>query len=194
MATCFLALLGAVLLFVDPSWTALTWHEFPSEKFFLNLLTYQLDHAHFWHFWGNWTFMAVPALYLEHRIGWKKFLGFYFAAGVMSALVFWMSDQGSLGMIGSSGSAFGVFAGACLAFNNRPWKALAGFLWLGIALCVEFLAAVHANPVTNIAYWGHLGGAAAGAVLAYYLVPFRGFEKPYKGLRRRRRRRSKGRG
>ena len=170
MVIAIFALVSLCLLFVDPNLTALTWSDFPNPKFFVNLLTYQLDHANLPHFVGNYAFMAPYAVYLESKIGRRDFVVFYFIVGIMSAVVFWLSGATAVGLIGSSGSAFGVFTAACLAFNDKEWKRWAGFSWIGIVLGLQFVYAT-GSFFSNVAYWGHLGGAAAGAVLAYYFVP-----------------------
>jgi membrane associated rhomboid family serine protease len=187
VAIILLAVVSACLLLVNPSYTAIHFSEFPTLKFFLNFFTYQIDHANLQHLLGNFTFMAPYGIYLERKIGVKNFLAFFFVTGIMAAVVFWVSNPNAYGLVGSSGSAFGVFTAACLAFNRKPWQCWAGFFWIGIILGVQLFYAFNPGIFNNTAYWGHLGGAAAGAVLAFYFVPRGGASKRSERGRRRRR-------
>ena len=171
MVTALLAATSFALLFVSPHLTALTWSDFPSWKFLLNVFTYQLDHGNLQHFVFNYMFMVPYALFLEKRVGKLNFLFFYFLAGAVSAAVFRLSGAPSVGMIGSSGAAFGVFAGACLAFGTNFWRYWAGLAWLTLVVGLQFFYALNPPLFSNTAYWGHLGGAAAGVLLAYYFAP-----------------------
>lgn len=173
MIVALLAAVSAALLFVDPNITAVHFDTFPNWNFWVALLTYQLDHANLQHFVGNYMFMAPYGIYLERKLGRLNFLLFFLICGVMSAVIFWASTPHSVGMIGSSGSAFGVFTAACLAYNEKAWQRWAGFIWIGVVLGLQLMYAFNPDPWNMVAYWGHLGGAAAGAVLAYYFIPYR---------------------
>lgn len=173
MMVFLLMMIGFGLLAVPLDLIALNFAEFGTLKFMINLFTHQLGHAGLMHLLGNYMFMIPYAVYLESRLGPKQFLCFYFLCGFLAAFSQVLGSHSSA-MIGSSGAAFGVFAGACALFDRSLWQRVVGFLLLGLALMIQFVLATDiASLFSGVAYWAHFGGGTAGLALVHFFV------KPY---------------
>lgn len=127
------------------------------------LVTAMFLHGSFMHLlfnsWALWLFGAA----LERRFGTPSFLGLYFAAGVAGSAAYQLT--GSSFAVGASGAIFGLF-GALLAATYRQRHTPAGraafgqlAMLLAINLALPFI-------VPGIAWQAHLGGLAAGMMVA----------------------------
>lgn len=173
MMVFILMAIGFALLPVPLDLIALNFAEIGSWKFVLNLFTHQLGHGGLMHLLGNYMFMIPYAIYLESRLGRWNFLAFYFVCGFLAAFSQVLGAHSSA-MIGSSGAAFGVFAGACALFDRSLWQRVVGFLLLGLALMIQFALATSLEALfSGIAYWAHFGGGTAGLAMVHFFV------KPY---------------
>jgi len=142
------------------------------------LITYMFFHADFFHLAGNMLFLWVFGDNVEDAMGHVKFLFFYLACGVIAALFHsWMLPHSELPLIGASGAVAGVIAAYLmlhphvgvwvLAFKVIPLRITAGIvLGLWIALQVVMIAIGDVGPT---AWWAHIGGFFAGAVLIVFL-------------------------
>lgn len=142
------------------------------------LLTYMFFHADIFHLVGNMLFLWVFGDNVEDAMGHVRFLFFYLACGVFAALFHaWMLPDSELPLIGASGAVAGVIAAYLmlhphvgvwvLAFKIIPLRisaALALGLW--IALQVVMIAVADVGPT---AWWAHIGGLIAGAVLILFM-------------------------
>jgi membrane associated rhomboid family serine protease len=168
------ALLGGGSLFgADPSVSAVG----PATES-VTLLTYMFLHADIFHLLGNMLFLWVFGDNVEDAMGHVKFLFFYLACGVFAGLFHsWMVPDSTLPLIGASGAVAGVIAAYLmlhprvgvwvLAFKVIPLRisaALALGLW--IALQIVMVATANVGPT---AWWAHIGGLIAGAVLVVFL-------------------------
>lgn len=142
------------------------------------LLTYMFFHADIFHLFGNMLFLWVFGDNVEDAMGHVKFLFFYLACGVFAALFHsWMLPDSELPLIGASGAVAGVIAAYLmlhphvgvwvLAFKIIPLRITAGLaLGIWIAFQVVMVAVADAGPT---AWWAHIGGLIAGAVLVVVL-------------------------
>jgi membrane associated rhomboid family serine protease len=142
------------------------------------LFTYMFFHADIFHLLGNMLFLWVFGDNVEDAMGHAKFLFFYLACGVFAGLFHaWMLPDSDLPLIGASGAVAGVIAAYLmlhprvgvwvLAFKVIPLRISAGLvLGLWIALQVAMIAMSDAGPT---AWWAHIGGLLAGAVLILVL-------------------------
>jgi membrane associated rhomboid family serine protease len=163
-------IISFLLLFVPLQFTALFTGDIGTLKFLINLITHQLAHGNFMHLFGNYLFMIPYALFLENKIGRKRFLAIYLLTGVAAAAT-QILGAGSPAMVGSSGAAFGIFAAACCMFDETKMQRLAGFIMLGLGLGVQFMLATSIAAIfSNVAYWAHFGGGIAGAALIHFFV------------------------
>jgi membrane associated rhomboid family serine protease len=142
------------------------------------LLTYMFFHADVFHLVGNMLFLWVFGDNVEDAMGHLRFLVFYLACGVFAALFHaWMLPDSDLPLIGASGAVAGVIAAYLmlhprvgvwvLAFKVIPLRITAGLaLGIWIALQVVMVAMPDMGPV---AWWAHIGGLIAGAVLILFM-------------------------
>lgn len=142
------------------------------------LITYMFLHADVFHLVGNMLFLWVFGDNVEDAMGHVRFLVFYLACGVFAALVHSaMVPDSTLPLIGASGAVAGVIAAYLmlhprvsvwvLAFKVFPLRITAGLaLGLWIALQVVMIALDTVGPT---AWWAHIGGLVAGAVLIVFM-------------------------
>ncbi len=142
------------------------------------LLTYMFFHADVFHLVGNMLFLWVFGDNVEDAMGHLRFLVFYLACGVFAALFHaWMLPDSDLPLIGASGAVAGVIAAYLmlhprvgvwvLAFKVIPLRITAGLaLGIWIALQIVMVAMPDMGPV---AWWAHIGGLIAGAVLILFM-------------------------
>ncbi|MGB6536612.1 MAG: rhomboid family intramembrane serine protease [Xanthobacteraceae bacterium] len=145
----------------------------------LTLITYQFLHADFWHVFGNMIFLFVFGDDIEELIGHWRFLVFYLACGVGAGLMFVASAPGAeTELIGASGAVAGVIsaylmyrpcAKVTVVLGLIPLRVRAFWVIGGWALWQVAEAATRAQD--GIAYWAHVGGFAAGAVLFLLMRP-----------------------
>ena len=143
-----------------------------------SLFTYMFLHADIVHLVGNMLFLWVFGDNVEDAMGHMRFLFFYLACGVFAGLFHsWMMPDSDMPLVGSSGAIAGVIAAYLmlhprvgvwvLAFKFIPLRITAGLvLGLWIALQVAMIA-LHVQGST--AWWAHIGGLIAGAVLVVVL-------------------------
>jgi membrane associated rhomboid family serine protease len=143
----------------------------------LTLITYMFLHAGWMHLIGNMLFLWVFGDNIEDAMGHVRFLAFYFlcgaAGGIAHALANPMSEAP---LIGASAAVAGTLAAYLilhpkvklwvLVLGRIPLKLSAAWA-IGAWIVFQFVNLFFAlDPGT--AYWAHIGGFAAGAVL----IPF----------------------
>jgi membrane associated rhomboid family serine protease len=131
----------------------------------LGLLPHMVAHANWPHLLGNFSFGLPFMLYLEHRLGSKRYAMFYVLCGLGAAALMMAMEGIEVGMIGSSGAIMGVAVGACLSFgDNKPLHAL-GCL-MAMLLIIPQLAMAPLEMLLGIAVYGHIGGALTAMLLS----------------------------
>ena len=142
------------------------------------LLSYMFLHGDILHLLSNMLFLWVFGDNIEDALGHIKFLLFYLACGIFAALVHaWMIPASNLPLIGASGAVAGVIAAYLmlhplvrvwvLAFRIIPLRISAAWVlgvWVATQLVMVFL-----NQPDQVAWWAHIGGMVAGAVLVVFL-------------------------
>lgn len=153
-------------------------HELPP---WLTLITYMFFHGDVFHVGTNMLFLWVFGDNVEDAMGHLRFLGFYLACGVFAGLAHaTMQPASAVPLIGASGAVAGVIAAYImlyprvmvwiLAFRIIPLHVSAGFAigaWILTQLVMVILP--QSGPVLPIAWWAHIGGLAAGALLVVIL-------------------------
>ncbi|MCB1480777.1 MAG: rhomboid family intramembrane serine protease [Rhodobiaceae bacterium] len=140
----------------------------------VTLFTYQFLHGSWMHLISNMLFLWVFGDNVEDALGHLRFLAFYLlcgAAGGYAHLLIVPQSQSPL--IGASGAVAGVI-GAYLILHPRVrvWILLLGRLPLRIPalyvlggwIVMQFASIAFALD-EQVAWWAHIGGAAAGAIL-----------------------------
>ncbi|MDR7523127.1 MAG: rhomboid family intramembrane serine protease [Armatimonadota bacterium] len=152
----------------------------------LGLITSMFLHGNWVHLGGNMLYLWVFGDNVEDAMGHGSFLVFYLAAGVLAALAHVATQPTStVPLIGASGAIAGVlgaylvlyprarilslvFFGIFIRFVELPAALVLG-LWFLLQLA-EGLWALGAPAVTMVAWWAHVGGFIAGAVLVPIFV------------------------
>lgn len=142
------------------------------------LLTYMFLHGDIIHLASNMLFLWVFGDNVEDAMGHVKYLVFYIACGVAGALAhIFMLPASALPLIGASGAVAGVIAAYLilhprvlvwvLVFRFIPLKISAAWV-LGAWVATQLLMVV-LNQANQVAWWAHIGGLAAGAVLIVFM-------------------------
>lgn len=142
----------------------------------LTLLTYMFLHGGVMHLVGNMLFLWVFGDNVEDSMGHRRFLAFYAICGVAAALTQTALDPGATApMIGASGAVSGVLGGYLLLHPRA--RILVPIIvipvWLPAYLLIVFwfvfqLAAAFGGGEAGVAWWAHIGGFVAGAVLTVF--------------------------
>ena len=163
---------------------------FPPTPLFegLTLISYMFLHADWMHLIGNMAFLYVFADNVEDAMGHWRFLFFYLACGVAAggahAL---MSDSSAAPLIGASGAVAGVL-GAYLVLYPRARVWVLIFLripvripayWaLGGWIVWQLFQVYLSDEQSNVAWWAHIGGFAAGLLLVFIMRTHHGVRQP----------------
>jgi membrane associated rhomboid family serine protease len=145
----------------------------------LTLVTYAFLHADLLHLIGNMVFLWVFADNVEDAFGHIRFFVFYLLCAMAAGYVFVLSDPvAQAPLVGASGAVAGVVAAYLMLHpRQRIWililmrvpLRLPAYLVLGFWVLFQFYSALAAQPGDQIAWWAHIGGLAAGAVLVLVL-------------------------
>ncbi|AHB47523.1 membrane protein [Hyphomicrobium nitrativorans NL23] len=140
----------------------------------LTLLTYMFFHGDVLHLAGNMLFLWVFGDNVEDAMGHLKFLAFYLMCGVFAGYMHaWIEPGSAIPLIGASGAVAGVIAAYLmlhprvrvwvLAFKAIPLR-ISALIALGAWVVMQFVM-VLLPQVGPVAWWAHVGGLIAGAVL-----------------------------
>jgi membrane associated rhomboid family serine protease len=130
-------------------------------------------HADIGHIFGNMIFLWVFGDDVEEALGRRRFLLFYFLCGIIGALAFVASDPKFEGpLIGASGAISGVVVAYAMWRPCAKVTVLVSIIplrikayWVIGAFVLTQLWSLEAAGKSDVAYWCHLGGMLAGAVL-----------------------------
>jgi membrane associated rhomboid family serine protease len=144
----------------------------------ITLISYQFLHGGFLHLLSNMLFLWVFGDNVEDALGHLKFLVFYLLCGIAGGLAHAAFMPASpYPLIGASGSVAGVIAAYLMLHPRvRVWVLAFRFLPLRVAAvwvlgfwALTQLVMVVIAPVDGVAWWAHVGGMAAGAVLVLFM-------------------------
>ena len=151
-------------------------------------------HADILHFGSNMLFLWIFGDNIEDRLGHAGYLLFYLGCGALAAMAQTLADPLSfVPMIGASGAIAGVMGAYFLVY---PQSRILTVVFLVIFLDIVEIPAVFllglwfllqvghgalsaGEPGGGVAFWAHVGGFAAGAVVGLYLRARRGSERHY---------------
>lgn len=144
----------------------------------LTLISYQFLHNDILHLLSNMLFLWVFGDNVEDAMGHVKFLGFYLLCGVAGGLAHALVvPDSNLPLIGASGAVAGVISAYLilhprvrvwvLAFRFIPLRISAAWV-LGVWVVTQIVMVALA-PSDQVAWWAHVGGMVAGALLVLVL-------------------------
>jgi len=151
------------------------------------LFTSMFLHGGFLHIFGNMLYLWIFGDNIEDALGRPKFLLFYLLSGIVADLVYAFSDPSSMvPTIGASGAISGVLGAYIVLYPRaRVYTYLFPFgifmipaiFFLGFWFLLQVLSTsilLVAGAPSGVAYWAHIGGFVAGAVMIYPLRKSRG--------------------
>lgn len=145
----------------------------------LTLFSYMFLHADVGHLLGNMIFLWVFGDNVEATLGRPRFLAFYIGSGVLAALAFVVSDPRSdAPLIGASGAIAGVVIAYVMLRPCAKITVLVSIIpvrlsayWVVAAFAIMQFISLGSASKSDVAYWCHIGGMAAGALLLLLLRP-----------------------
>lgn len=149
---------------------------------FPTLFTSMFMHGGWLHIAGNMLYLWIFADNVENNFGHLRFLAFYLACGLIATFVQMAVDVHSeIPSLGASGAIAGTLGAYVLLFPRGRVKVLLGFfivplpafIVLGLWILLQLLSGVGSilgpEAQGGVAYMAHIGGFAAGFVLALFL-------------------------
>ncbi len=142
------------------------------------LISYMFLHGGWLHLIGNMLFLWVFGDNVEDAMGHIRFIMFYLMCGIFAGLAHsWVLPGSKLPLIGASGAVAGVISAYLmlhpkvkvwvLALWRIPIRITAAWA-LGFWIALQFFN-VFTTQETNVAWWAHIGGLAAGALLILFM-------------------------
>ena len=138
----------------------------------LQLITYTLVHADFWHLAGNMLFLFCFGNAVNARLGHALYLALYFALGAVAGAAWLLFDPEGTSLIGASGAIMGIVG---LLFVLYPRNDVSIFyFWYGgagtwevsamwvilVYMALDLFGTVRGGG--GVAYISHLVGALVG--------------------------------
>jgi membrane associated rhomboid family serine protease len=166
---------GLVPAYFNHSITSISLDSFPD---LITIVTYSFLHADVWHLAGNMIFLWVFADNVEDGLGHFRYFIFYLLCAAVAGYGFVLSDPLSEApVIGASGAVAGNIAAYVLLYPRaKVWILL--LFRLPLRLRVEYvlgfwiafqLYSAFAGGDAEVAWWAHIGGLVAGAVLVLFM-------------------------
>jgi membrane associated rhomboid family serine protease len=147
---------------------------------FLTLFTSMFLHGGWMHLLGNLWFLWIFGNNVEDSMGHARFLVFYLASGFAAAVLQVVAESDSaLPMVGASGAIGGVMGAYVLLYPRVRVHLLfffgfffttisvPAFFMLGYWFLMQVLGGASTIGASGggVAFWAHVGGFVAGAVL-----------------------------
>jgi len=148
------------------------------------LWTATLLHGSALHILGNMLYLWIFGDNIEDRLGRWGYLFFYLASATVSGLVHTLSNPGStVPTLGASGAVAGVLGAYLLSYPRAsvltliplgifvPALRIPAWVYLPLWFLLQLgsgVAALRGAP-TGVAWWAHVGGFGAGALLVKLL-------------------------
>jgi len=152
---------------------------------FNTIFTGMFMHGGWLHLLGNMLFLWIFGDNVEDRLGHVKFLFFYLLAGIAATLAqFALAPHSTVPNVGASGAIAGVLGAYILMFPQsrvnvllgRQIVAMPAVIVLGMWIVLQLVSGVGSIAYTNdnanvggVAYMAHIGGFAAGFLMAFLL-------------------------
>lgn len=153
--------------------------------FWVSLLTSMFMHAGWLHILGNMLFLWVFGDNVENSMGHLRYLIFYLLAGLAASALEILTDvTGRAPGLGASGAIAGVLAAYLMLYPRSRVRTLIpivivlipvglpAWVLIGFWFVEQFFNGVvvlaSRTAVGGVAYWAHVGGFIAGAILVWF--------------------------
>jgi membrane associated rhomboid family serine protease len=155
------------------------------------LFTSMFLHAGWLHLVGNMLYLWIFGDNVEDRLGHGRYFLFYLLCGIAAAAAHILANPASrLPSLGASGAIAGVLSAYLISYPRARVQVLVplfllfpiievpAVFFLGFWFVQQFLSGVASLGVPayqtgGVAWWAHIGGFLAGAVLLALMVPKR---------------------
>ena len=143
---------------------------------FGSVITSMFMHGGWFHLIGNMWFLWVFGDNVEDAMGPVRFTLFYLLCGSAAAMAQTAADPASaVPMVGASGAIGGVMGAYALLYPRARIIVLVvvftvsvpAFIMLGYWVLLQVLGSLQGAAAGGVAFWAHLGGFAAGALLVF---------------------------
>lgn len=147
----------------------------------VSLFTMMFLHGSWLHLGSNMWFLWIFGNNVEDRLGHIIYVAFYLLGGLLASACHWSYDpQSEIPVIGASGAVAAVLGAYLVTFPKAKVKTL---IFLGVIITVvnlpalvvlglwflfqvtEALGLFQLHDQAGVAWWAHVGGFVAGAVL-----------------------------
>lgn len=147
----------------------------------LTLFSAMFMHGSWMHILGNMLYLWIFGDQIEDLLGHFKFLAFYLVCGLVAAMaqILWQPDS-VIPTLGASGAIAGVLGAYLIkhptnrvrVFVIRMITTMPAWVVLGFWIALQFIsqAGTPQGSGGGVAYWAHIGGFIAGAVLIVVLA------------------------
>jgi membrane associated rhomboid family serine protease len=145
----------------------------------LTPLTSMFMHGGWMHIIGNMWFLIIFGDNVEDALGHPRFLLFYVACGLAAAAAqIFANPASSVPMVGASGAIGGVMGAYAVMYPYARIDVLlvlgvfvrvipvSALMMLGYWFVIQLVSGSLSNLEAGVAFWAHVGGFAAGALLA----------------------------
>jgi membrane associated rhomboid family serine protease len=151
------------------------------------LFTSQFLHGGWMHIISNMLYLWIFGDNVEDRLGHFRYLLFYLGAGAAAAILQTLFDPfSSVPMVGASGAIAGVMGAYFILYPYSRVLTVVFLIiffdiieipavfFLGLWFLLQLLSGVGSLAVSNaagggVAFWAHIGGFAAGALIGLVL-------------------------
>ncbi|MDZ4821597.1 MAG: rhomboid family intramembrane serine protease [Planctomycetota bacterium] len=162
------------------------------KNIYASLLTCMFMHGGWMHLIGNMWFLFIFGNNIEDRLGHVLYFLFYIGGGLAASATHWAIDpQSAIPVIGASGAVAAVLGAYAVTYPfhrvhtliflfvfvtiiDLPALAVLGVWFLGQLL--EAYSSIGMKVGGGVAFWAHVGGFVAGAVvmplLTWVLPPY----------------------
>jgi membrane associated rhomboid family serine protease len=151
---------------------------------FLPFFTSMFLHGGWFHIIGNMWYLWIFGDNVEDRMGHIKYLIFYVLCGYAAGFAHLFTNPSSgIPTVGASGAIAGVMGAYLISYPRaRVWTLIPVFffvqfvelpavIFLGFWILMQFLigsfSALSRTAGGGVAWWAHIGGFAAGAILVF---------------------------
>ena len=159
------------------------------------LVTSMFLHGDLLHLFGNMIFLLVFGRQVENQLERINFLAFYLATGIAAALAHMlMQPNSSAPLIGASGAISGVLGAfficnpraritlvlepVLIYFLRRLTIRLPAWIFLPVWFFLQISMGLKQHG-SNVAFWAHVGGFVAGAVISVAVYKYISKTRPY---------------
>ena len=152
-----------------------------SGRNWVNVVTSMFMHGSWLHLIGNMWFLYLFGNNIEDSMGHARFFVFYLLSGAAAALIqVFLTPESAVPMVGASGAISGVMGGYLVLYPRvRVFTFVPiGFFLMSVALpawtmliywlviqVLGGLTSVAGSKSGGVAFWAHIGGFVAGAIL-----------------------------